>query len=82
MWQVYILKCADDTFYTGITTDVERRLQEHNHSPLGAKYTSGRRPVKLVYNKKFKSRSAAAKEEWRIKQLTVTEKRKMIGRKR
>lgn len=78
MWQVYILKCADRTFYTGITADLKRRLKEHNSSVLGAKYTRGRRPVKLVYSRKLKNKSLAAKEEWRIKKMTRLEKRKLI----
>lgn len=79
MWQVYILKCADQTFYAGITTDLARRLAEHNSSPLGAKYTQARRPVKLVYAKKFKDRSLASKEEWRIKKLSREKKLALIG---
>ena len=55
MYYVYILKCADKTLYTGITTDLKRRIAEHNSSKLGAKYTSSRRPVTLVYSKKFKT---------------------------
>jgi len=78
MWQVYILKCADETFYTGITTDVIRRLEEHNTSILGAKYTSGRRPVELVFAKKYKNRSLASKEENRIKKLSREEKAMLI----
>ena len=78
MWKVYILKCADETFYTGITVDLKRRLFEHNNSNLGAKYTSGRRPVKLVYSKSFKDRSIAAKEEHRIKSLSRKDKLEMI----
>ncbi|MCX6784472.1 MAG: GIY-YIG nuclease family protein [Candidatus Komeilibacteria bacterium] len=74
MWQVYIVKCKDRTFYTGITTDLKRRIWEHNHSPLGAKYTSGRRPVKLVYSKKLKTKSLAAKQEAKIKKLSRKEK--------
>jgi putative endonuclease len=70
MWQVYILQCADGTYYTGITTDPERRVHEHNNSVLGAKYTRGRRPVKLVYSRKLKSKSLAAQEEWRIKRMS------------
>jgi putative endonuclease len=60
--------------YTGITTDPARRTAEHNFSKLGARYTRARRPVKLVYSKKFKNRSAAAKEESRIKKLPRSEK--------
>ncbi|MFA5931867.1 MAG: GIY-YIG nuclease family protein [Candidatus Paceibacterota bacterium] len=78
MYYVYILKCADKTLYTGITTDLKRRVIEHNSSKLGAKYTSGRRPVKLVYSKKFKTRSTALKEEAKIKGLKRSEKLELI----
>jgi len=77
MYYVYLLTCADDTFYCGITTDLERRIREHNHSLLGAKYTKGRRPVVLVYSKKYKDRSEASKEEARIKKLSREEKDKL-----
>lgn len=76
---VYILECADGTLYTGITTDMKRRLVEHNSSTLGAKYTSARRPVELVYTKIFKDRSAASIEESRIKKLPRSKKLEMIG---
>jgi putative endonuclease len=75
---LYILKCADGTLYTGITVDLPRRVKEHNSSKLGAKYTRARRPVKLVYSKKFSSRSDASKEEFRIKKLSRQEKLQMI----
>ena len=78
MYYLYILKCADKTLYTGITTDLKRRVAEHNDSKLGAKYTSARRPVKLIYSKKFKNRSAASKEEARIKKLKKIEKQDLI----
>ena len=74
MYTVYILRCADETLYTGITTDVKRRVDEHNHSPLGARYTRGRRPVLLVYEQSFENRSQASREEARIKQLSRNEK--------
>lgn len=74
MWHVYILKCKDKTLYTGVTNDLLRRLDEHNNSALGAKYTKSRRPVVLVYSKSFKNRSLAQKEEWRIKRLSKEEK--------
>ena len=64
--------------YTGITTDLKRRIIEHNDSNLGAKYTSSRRPVKLVFSKKFKSRSTASKEEARIKKLKRAQKLELI----
>ncbi|MFZ2976123.1 MAG: GIY-YIG nuclease family protein [Candidatus Moraniibacteriota bacterium] len=79
MYYLYILRCADKTLYTGITTDLERRILEHNEKKLGAKYTASRRPVKLVYSKKFKSRSLASKEEARIKKLKRVEKLKIIS---
>jgi putative endonuclease len=78
MYYLYILKCADKTLYTGITTDLKRRVVEHSNSKLGAKYTSSRRPVKLVYFKKFKNRSGASKEESRIKKLKRVEKLELI----
>jgi putative endonuclease len=78
MYHLYILKCADKTLYTGITTDLKRRVLEHNSSKLGAKYTSIRRPVLLVHSKKFKNRSLASKEEARIKKLTRGEKLGLI----
>jgi putative endonuclease len=81
MYYLYILKCADETLYTGITTDLERRISEHNENKLGAKYTASRRPVKLVYYKRFKNRSNAAKEEVRIKKMTKAEKLKLISKK-
>lgn len=76
-WYVYILQCADGTLYTGITTDVNRRLNEHN-SGKGAKYTRTRLPVMIVAITEAGSRSEASKEEYRIKQLTKLEKIKYI----
>jgi putative endonuclease len=64
--------------YTGITTDLQRRVAEHNDTKLGAKYTSSRRPVVLIYEKKFKNRSLASKEEARIKKLTKAQKLELI----
>ncbi len=78
MYHVYILKCADDSLYTGIATELDRRVEEHNSSALGARYTRGRRPVKLVYSKNFKDRAEASKEEFRIKKLTKEEKLKLV----
>jgi len=78
MWYVYIVQCADKTLYTGITTDVKRRIKEHNSLNLGAKYTKGRRPVKLVYTVKVENKSEALKEEFIIKQLSREEKVKLI----
>ena len=74
MYFVYIIQCNDQTLYTGITTNLDRRIKEHNGSKLGAKYTKIRRPVKLVYSKDFINRSVASKEESRIKKLSRLEK--------
>ena len=79
-WYVYILECADNSLYTGITIDVERRISEHNHdNKLGAKYTRVRRPVKVVYQEKLASRSLAAKREAQIKKLKRCDKELMIN---
>jgi putative endonuclease len=74
MWKVYILKCSDGTLYTGITTDLDRRITEHNNTTKGAKYTRGRGPVELIYSCDAKDKSEASKEEYRIKQLSRAEK--------
>ena len=78
MYYLYILKCADKTLYTGITVDLERRVNEHNSSKLGAKYTKARRPVELIYSKEFRNRVTASREEARIKSLTRKEKLEII----
>ena len=77
-WYVYIVKCSDGTYYTGITTDMDRRLNEHN-SGKGAKYTRSRTPVELEECKEFMCRSSASKEEYRIKQLPRVAKEELIG---
>lgn len=81
MYYLYILKCADRTLYTGITDDLERRVREHNSSPRGAKYTAARRPVRLVFSRKFRRRSTAARAEVRIKKLSRAEKLILISHK-
>ncbi len=68
--------------YAGITSDLARRLKEHNFSKLGAKYTRARRPVKLVYSKKFRTRSTASRAEAKLKNLTRAEKLKVIKNKK
>jgi len=78
MYFVYILECSDGTLYTGITSDLERRIKEHNSSKLGAKYTKIRRPVELVYSKKYTNRSEALIEEARIKKINRREKIELI----
>lgn len=78
-WFVYILRCADNTLYTGITTDVEKRLKQHNGiNKNGAKYTRYRRPVELVYQESSESRSEASKREHSIKLLKKTQKQSLI----
>ena len=81
-WYIYILLCRDNTLYTGITTDLKRRVDEHNHSPKGAKYTRARRPLELVYHEPAVSRSAACRREWELKQLSAEEKRRLISAQR
>jgi len=78
---VYILECSDNSLYTGITTNIEKRLNEHNTSPKGAKYTKARRPVKLVYQEASEDRSTASKREYAIKKLTKTKKLELIAKK-
>ena len=79
-YYVYIVKCSDATLYTGITTDLTRRLDEHNNSPKGAKYTKVRRPVELVYSEKCKDRSSASKREYIIKKLSRMKKEALIDK--
>ncbi|WP_127475117.1 GIY-YIG nuclease family protein [Sulfurivermis fontis] len=70
-WFVYLLRCADDTLYTGVTTDMTRRLDEHNNDDkLGARYTRARRPVKLLHCEPAASRSDACKREAAIRKLS------------
>ena len=78
-WFVYILRCADQTLYTGIAQDTARRLIEHNEdNRLAARYTRARRPVQLVYSESQPTRSAAAQREAAIKQLSRIEKENLI----
>jgi putative endonuclease len=74
---VYVVRCADGTYYTGYTTDVERRVAEHNDG-VGAKYTRGRAPVELAYRERFDSRSAAMQREAEIKALNRREKGRLV----
>jgi putative endonuclease len=78
-WYVYMVRCSDGTFYTGITTDLEKRIAAHNSGRDGAKYTRSRRPVQLVYAEKTDSRSAAARLEHRIKRLDRAGKMTLAG---
>ncbi len=81
-WFVYIVRCADESLYTGVATDVARRVVEHNHSDqLGARYTRSRRPVNLVYQEVCEDRSQACKREYAIKQLSRHKKLALIQAK-
>ena len=76
-YYVYIVRCSDNSLYTGITTDINRRIHEHNKTKKGAKYTRSRRPVLLVYSKIVGNRSTAQKEEYRIKKLNKIKKEEL-----
>ena len=78
MWYVYIVECSDGSYYTGITTDLDRRILEHNLSFKSAKYTRSRRPVKLIYQESVSNRSVASKREYQIKKLKRSEKRMLL----
>lgn len=78
LWYLYILRCGDGTLYTGITTDVEKRLEAHQ-SGKGAKYTRGRGPLELVYREECGSHSDALKRELAIKALKHEEKQALIA---
>ena len=79
-WYVYILRCGDNTLYTGITDDVPRRLAAHR-AGKGAKYTRGRGPLELVYQEQVPDKSAALRREFQIKRLTRREKEALIAKK-
>lgn len=81
-WLLYVVRCADDTLYTGVTTDLERRLQEHNTSSRGSKYTRTRRPVVVVYSEAHVDRSSAQKAEHQFKKMAKAMKEKVISESR
>lgn len=74
---VYVLKCSDGTYYTGYTTNVDRRVAEHN-AGTGAKYTRGRCPVRLVHVESYETQSAAMQREYAIKQLRRRAKEQLV----
>ncbi len=78
VWVVYILECKDKTLYTGITNNLERRIQQHE-SGQGAKYTKGRGPFRLVYTQECEGKNLALQRELQIKQLTRNEKLVLVG---
>jgi putative endonuclease len=73
-WSIYLLRCADGSLYTGIATDVSRRISEHEQGKRGAKYLRGRGPFELVYQRAVGDRSVATRIEYRVKQLARIEK--------
>lgn len=77
-WFVYLVECADATLYTGIATDVQRRVAEHN-AGVGARYTRGRGPVRLVYVEACRGRGEAQRREYAIKKLPVLKKRRLVA---
>ena len=79
MHYTYMLKCKDNTYYTGYTTDLEKRIKAHN-AGKGAKYTRGRGPVDLVYYEEHEEKTSAMRREWEIKQMSRREKETMIGK--
>jgi predicted GIY-YIG superfamily endonuclease len=77
MWHVYILHCSDGSLYTGVTTNVERRLHCHNKG-RGSKYTRSRRPVELVYVENFTTKTEALRREIEIKDFSIDNKKQLI----
>lgn len=77
-WFVYIIEASDSSYYTGITTDVERRFDEHCSTALGAKYFNGRSPIKVIYRESGHSRSSASKREYEIKKLSRRQKELLV----
>lgn len=78
IWSVYIVRCGDGSLYTGIATDVTRRLGEHQSGVIGAKYLRGREPLELVLERQVGDRSLASKIEYRIKKLPRREKEMVL----
>ncbi|MCH8518289.1 GIY-YIG nuclease family protein [Candidatus Gracilibacteria bacterium] len=80
MYTLYILRCSDNTLYTGITNNLEKRIKMHNGEiPGGARYTSGRRPVQVVYSEELAGRSEATKREREVKKLRREEKEGLVA---
>jgi len=77
-WFVYMVRCADNSLYSGITTDIKRRIIEHNTLKSGAKYTKSRRPVTLVYSETSDNKSTASKRESILKKLSKQAKEALI----
>lgn len=80
-WYLYVVNCSDGTLYTGVTTNVDRRVHEHNTSKRGAKYTKTRRPVNLLWSKEYTSRSEAQSAEYEFKRLFREQKLQIINKR-
>lgn len=81
-YYVYIVRCSDNTLYTGTASNLEKRVADHNESKRGAHYTKSRRPVVLVYSEDCKTRSDALKREYKLKQLSRKEKLDLIRKQK
>lgn len=79
-WKVYLLRCSDDSLYCGVTTEMDRRFQEHNQG-VGSRYTRSRLPVRLVWSSGELSKSEAFSEEYRIKRMSKVMKEKLVALK-
>ena len=77
-WFVYLLRCNDNSLYTGITTDINRRVNEHNNTNKGAKYTRAKRPVTLVYMEEVENKSLAGKREYQIRKQSKLNKESLV----
>jgi len=79
-WSLYIIEASDTSLYTGITTDVERRFEEHLQGPKGARYFNGRQPLRVIYREDGHNRSSASRREAEIKKLTRSAKQQLIAK--
>ena len=80
-WYIYLVRCADNSLYTGVTTDIKRRLYQHNNcNKKGAKYTRVRRPVTLAYQESAEDRKTACQREYQLKQLSKQEKEQLVSK--
>ena len=79
IWCVYMVRCSDGTLYTGITNNLEKRIEAHNSEKNGARYTRSRRPVELVYSEQAGSQAAAARLEHRLKKLPLAKKKGLVA---
>lgn len=78
-WFVYFLRCNDNSLYAGITTDINRRLHQHNHTKLGAKYTRAKRPVSLAFIETVTNKSEASKREYQLRKLSKSQKEHLVS---